>query len=138
MGRCCVRNDDTTKTGLAKYRLEQARECLDTAVREVEGGSYKCAANRSYYCIFHAMRAVLAIDGFDSKKHSGIIAVFRQRYIKTGIFPAEFSRMIDAAFETRGDSDYEDFFVIAKEEVAEQIENAKTFLSAVDAYVKAL
>jgi len=104
----------------------------------IERGSYKNAANRAYYCIFHAMRAVLAIDGFDSKKHSGVIAAFRQRYVKTGMFSAELSEMITGAFEMRGNSDYADFFVIGKREVAEQIDNARTFLDAVEAHIKTL
>ncbi|MCL2701693.1 MAG: HEPN domain-containing protein [Phycisphaerae bacterium] len=129
-------NDD--RKALANDRLEQARECLDTALLVRENGLYKAAANRAYYCIFHAMRAVLAMDGFDSKKHSGVIAAFQQRNIKTGIFPPEFFDMIRGAFDTRGDSDYEDFFVISKDVVARQIENAKTFLTAVEAYLKTL
>jgi uncharacterized protein (UPF0332 family) len=36
------------------------------------------------------MRAVQALDGFDSKKHSGVISAFRKDYIKTGIFPEFF------------------------------------------------
>jgi uncharacterized protein (UPF0332 family) len=128
--------DEDNRLALARYRIEQSRECLSDAVDDVEKGSYKSAANRSYYCIFHAMRAVLAIDGFDSKKHSGIISAFQQRYVKTGIFPAQFSRMIDGAFDTRGDSDYLDFYIISKETVIRQVENARTFLDAVEAYIK--
>lgn len=123
---------------LANCRLVQSRECLDDAMNGIERGSYKNAANRAYYCIFHAMRAVLAIDGFDSKKHSGVIAAFRQRYVKTGMFSAELSEMITGAFEMRGNSDYADFFVIGKREVAEQIDNARTFLDAVEAHIKTL
>jgi uncharacterized protein (UPF0332 family) len=129
---------DETGTALAGYRLEQANECLDAAVRELNASSFKAAANRSYYCIFHAMRAVLALERFDSKKHSGVIAVFRQRYIKTGVFPPEFSDIITGAFNARAGSDYEDFFVISKADVTAQIENAKTFFSAVKAYIEAL
>ena len=39
---------------------------------------YRSAANRAYYAIFHAMRAVLALDGVDMKHHSGIISEFRK------------------------------------------------------------
>lgn len=47
---------------------------------------YDTAANRSYYAIFHAARVVLALDGQDYKKHSGVISNFQKNYIKTGIF----------------------------------------------------
>jgi uncharacterized protein (UPF0332 family) len=69
---------EDNRLALAKYRLEKAAECLKAAKREIESGGFSTAANRSYYCIFHVMRAVLAIDAFDSKRHSGIIAAFRQ------------------------------------------------------------
>jgi len=127
---------DETKSALANVRLIQARECLQDAEMMLAAESFKSVANRSYYCIFHSMRAVLALDSFDSKKHSGIIATFRQRYIKTGIFPANFSGIITSAFEVRNDSDYQDFYIISKEKVENQIANAKVFLTAIEDYIR--
>ena len=129
---------DPAKTAMMNYRLERSRECLEGAVRELDAGDCKLSAAHSYYCIFHAMRSVLASESFDSKKHSGVIAAFQQHYIKTGIFPKEFSKVIDTAFKIRGRSDYQDFYVISKADTAAQIENAKTFLAAVEAYIKTL
>ena len=120
---------------LASHRLQQARECLQSAELEIAAKIYRTAANRSYYCIFHAMRALLALDEFDSKKHSGIIAAFRQRYIRTKIFPSNYSDIVGDAFDVRIDSDYEDFYLISKDDVAAQIENARAFLSAVEGYL---
>jgi len=97
--------------------------------------SSKNAANRSYYCIFNAMRAVLALDRFDSKKHSGVISAFRKNYVRTGIFPTSFSDIIKKSFEIRGDSDYKEFYLVSKADIATQIENAETFLEAVEKYV---
>ena len=97
---------------------------------------FKTAANRSYYAVFHSMRAVLAFDKFDSKKHSGVISEFRRRYIKTGLLPEELSPIITKLFNVRGSSDYEDFFVISKEEVTEQYQNAVKFVEAIKAYLK--
>jgi uncharacterized protein (UPF0332 family) len=121
-----------------QYRLEQARECLVVSERDLNAESFKAAANRSYYCIFHSMRSVLAQDSFDSKKHTGVISAFRQKYIKPGVFPVELSDIIRDAFNIRGKSDYEDFFVISKEDVVQQIENARVFLEAVEAYINSL
>ena len=129
---------DDHRTSLMRYRLEQAQQCLDSALLLINAEVYKDAASRSYYCIFNTMRAVLAMDEFDSKKHSGVISAFRQRYIKTAIFPPEFSDIIRDAFDVRGNSDYADFFVITKEDVTKQVENAKIFLAAIEAYTKSL
>ena len=120
---------------LASHRLQQARECLQTAEVVIAAGLFKAAANRSYYCIFHAMRAVLALDRFDSKKHSGVISAFRKNYVKTGVFTADISDIIRISFTVRNESDYEDFYVISKEKVTTQLDNAKTFLSAVEEYL---
>lgn len=129
---------DETRMSLAKRRLEKAHECYEDAYNTIKSGSYNNAANRAYYSIFHAMRAVLALDDFDSKKHSGIIAAFRQRYIKTGIFPVKYSETIELAFKIRSKSDYDDFYIISKSEVFEQIDNAKEFLDAITEHIKAL
>ena len=47
---------------LSDVRLGHALECLDTAQKVMGLGDYKCAANRSYYAVFHAIRSVLALD----------------------------------------------------------------------------
>jgi len=120
---------------LAVFRLHQANECLQAAQRELVAGDFKAAANRSYYCIFHAMRAVQALDRFDSRKHSGVIDNFLKDYIRTAVFPQAFSKVIQSAFRVRLESDYEDFYLISKEDVSIQVENAKTFLEAVEKYV---
>lgn len=54
-----------TVKDLASYRLQQAVTCIKSAKILMEAEDYKGAANRSYYAIFHCMRAVLALDGVD-------------------------------------------------------------------------
>lgn len=120
---------------LSKTRLDIAKERISFADEILALGDYKTVANRSYYAVFSAMRAVLALDGFDSKKHSGIIAEFRKNYLKTEKLPKKLSPMIEALVEIRQGSDYDDFYVISKEEVYEQLQNAKIFISEVEKYL---
>ena len=124
------------RKALSQARLEHAIECLSAARNLLETENYKSAANRSYYAVFHAMRAVLAFDEIDMKHHGGIISEFRRRYIKTGIFETRMSEIISVLFDVRTDSDYDDFFVISKADTAAQIENAEYFVSSVRAYLK--
>ena len=127
--------DSGSALELSRYRLSQAQDCLAVAKNNVDMGFYKDALNRSYYCIFHSIRAVLALDYFDSKKHSGIISEFHKCYIKTGIFPKNFSDVIRNSFQIRNSSDYEDFYVAANEDAAQQLNDAKAFLKAVTEYI---
>ena len=48
-----------------------------------------------------------------------------------------FSDMIKSAFYVRNNSDYDDFYVISKADVEEQIENAEKFCKAVGEYLQA-
>ncbi len=124
------------KIVLSKTRLDLAKERLSFADEIMKLGDYKTVANRSYYAVFSAMRAVLALDGIDSKKHSGIIAEFRKNYIKTDLLPKELSPMIDALVEIRQGSDYDDFYIVSETEVKEQLENSKKFIVAVENFLK--
>lgn len=123
------------KITLSKTRLSIAKERIAFADEILSLGDYKTVANRSYYAVFSAMRAVLALDGFDSKKHSGIIAEFRKNYLKTEILPKRLSPVIEALVEIRQGSDYDDFYIISKDEVYEQLQNAKEFIEEVESYL---
>ena len=123
---------------LSKYRLEKAKEDICTSERNYDAGDYRAANNRAYYAIFHSLRAVLALDEYDSKKHSGIISEFRKRYIKSGIFDAEISKMIDKAFEIRNVSDYDDMFIASKNETERQIQNAKYVTEKIETYLSSM
>ena len=123
------------KKALSSVRIEHAEECMEAAKSLLSSGNYKSAANRAYYTVFHAMRAVLAYDEIDMKKHSGLIAEFRRMYIKTGVFSNEMSRIISALFDLRTESDDDDFFIISREDVTEQLGNAQFFLDSIKEYL---
>lgn len=121
---------------LSKYRFMTSQENLEDARIMYENGRYKNALNRAYYSIFHAIRAVLALDGFDSSKHSGVIAYFNQNYVKTEIFPKDLSRIIRAASENREKADYLDFFIASREEAEKQINRAESFSEYISNYLE--
>lgn len=121
---------------LSQTRLNIAKERIEFADEILALGDYKTVANRSYYAVFSAMRAVLALDGFDSKKHSRIIAEFRKNYLKTGLLPKGLSSIIDELVEIRQGSDYDDFYVVSKSEVYEQLQNAKVFIGEIENFLK--
>ena len=67
---------------------------------------YRTSLNRSYYAIFHAMRAVNILEGYDSSKHSGVIAYFTQTFLKTERLDRGLSKIIKEASYLREKSDY--------------------------------
>ena len=121
---------------LSRIRFEKAEECLSAARDLIGTENYRGAANRSYYAVFHAMRSVLAYDEIDMRHHSGIISEFRKRYLKTEILDKELSKTISDLFDIRTDCDYDDFYVISRDEAQTQVERAEEFLNAIREYLK--
>ncbi|MGI6236294.1 MAG: HEPN domain-containing protein [Candidatus Excrementavichristensenella sp.] len=58
---------EITLVCLSRYRLSKAAGLPETAQRDMNAKDYASVNNRAYSCIFHAMRAVLALDGEDYK-----------------------------------------------------------------------
>lgn len=122
---------------MSNYRYEQAEQCLASAKTLIDANDYKGAANRSYYAIFHAMRSILALQNMDFGRHSAVISYFRKHFIKTGIFSVELSDIIESLFTVRNKCDYDDFYIISKEDVTSQLNSAEYFLSEIKKYLSA-
>ena len=117
---------------ISQLEMEKAKENLEEARILFEAGKCLGAANRSYYAAFHAMSALLIFDGVSMRKHSGVISKFRELYIKTGIFDVSMSEQISLLFNLRTECDYDSFYVVARSDVEEQIENADIIIAAVE------
>lgn len=100
---------------LSQYRLGRAKEVFHDSEVLLNQRRLASSVNRSYYAVFHALRAVTALDGFDSSKHSGVIAYINREYVKTKIFDKKLSKILDTAFRIREKADYDDFFVVSYE-----------------------
>lgn len=121
---------------LIQYRLDNAQEKLESAEILLNAGKYKDSIiGRSYYAIFSAVRAILALDRVDFSKHAGVIAYFQKEYVKTKKFDTKFSKYLQNAFQIRNVCDYDDFYIASKQDAEIQIEQAKEFLEAVKKYL---
>jgi hypothetical protein len=96
---------------------------------------YRTSLNRSYYGVFHAMRAANILEGYDSSKHSGVIAFFNKTFLKENRIDRSLSQIIKESSYLREKSDYDDFFIASKEEAENQLRNAKKFVEVVSGYM---
>lgn len=123
---------------LIQYRLASANEKLISAKLLLDAGQYKDSVGRSYYAVFSSIRAVLAIRQIDFSKHAGVIAYFQKEFIKTQIFHKKYSKYLQQAFQIRNSCDYDDFFIVSKQDAEEQYERAKELLAVIEDYIKKL
>ena len=120
---------------LSKHRLQQAKDDLRASEILYKENLYKSANNRAYYSIFHSIKAVLALEPIDFKRHKDVIAYFNKNYVSNEIFPKKMGRKISIASRMREDSDYEDEFVVEADDTKEQIETARELLVLVETYI---
>jgi hypothetical protein len=117
-----------TKEDLAKYRMEKARERLKISKELLDLDHSADSLSKSYYAMFSAAKALLALKELDSSKHSGVISLFNRYIVKEGLFSKESSRLFSEAKLEREEADYEDFVTVTKEDAKIQLENAIKFV----------
>jgi uncharacterized protein (UPF0332 family) len=113
---------------LARHRLAQAHETLAEADQLLASQAFRGAVNRLYYAAFYAARALLALREVDSARHSGLISLFQQHFIKTGLLAAETGKTLARAFEKRQNSDYEDFATVDPADARDLASAVQTFV----------
>lgn len=127
---------DNKIRSLANYRMDKAKQDLETARITFEHNKLAQSVNRSYYAIFHALRALLAYDKFDSKKHSSIIGYFNKNYIASEKIEQEYYKIIASAFDIRTKSDYQDFYLVSHKDAEDQLNNAVRFIEMIEKYIE--
>ena len=114
---------------LARYRLSRAKEALEDAMVLLEKGSLSSAINRLYYAAFYAARGLLATKGLDSSRHSGVISLFNQHFVKSGVIDQMVAKALPRSFEKRLNTDYEDFASVDRGEVEQVKDDVQRFVN---------
>lgn len=111
-----------------KYRLQEAEDTLKEAKMLSGENMVRGAMNRTYYSMFYAALALLALKQLAASKHAGVIAIFHREFVNTNIFPKESAKYLDLAFDMRTKSDYREMVEVKKEQIDELIEGAEEFI----------
>ena len=86
---------DNRKKELSDYRMKGAKETIEVAEECCNGKHYRDAINRSYYAAFYAVKAVLALEERDFKRHKDVIAYYNQCYVTSEILSKDIGSMIE-------------------------------------------
>lgn len=131
--------DNTNKANkavdLCVYRMNNAKETLETAKLCTDHKRYKDTINRSYYAAFYAVKAVLALEEKDFKRHKDAVAYFNQNYVATGLFDREIGKRLGRLKRKREASDYDDFYVASYDEANEQYKAAESIIDAIQSFL---
>ncbi len=127
--------DNEKRVELSKYRMEQSEETMRAAKICLDNRLLKDCINRCYYVAFYAVKAVLAIEGVDFKRHKDAIAYFNKTYVASGKFSREIGKLLGRLKTIREDSDYSEFFLVSIEDTKKQYDAARTIQDAVKKYL---
>lgn len=117
-------------------RLENAFCTLETAKACLESRHYRDSINRCYYATFYAVKAILALEKTDFKRHKDVIGYFNKEYMATEIFPKDMGKKLGRLKTKREESDYDDFYIASAEEAQEQMEVTEYIVSHVVDYLE--
>jgi uncharacterized protein (UPF0332 family) len=78
---------------------------------------------------------MLSTQGLAPSKHSGVIATFRERFVKPGHIEAEYSRIYGRAMDDRHIGDYEITTRITAGDAARDLEDARRFVDRVEEHL---
>ncbi len=120
---------------LCIYRFEKAEETIRSSKLCMDNKFFKDSINRSYYAAFYAVKAVLALEDLDFKRHKDVIAYFNQHFVVTEIFDREVGRKLARLQKKREASDYDDFFVASMDEADEQLGVASFIVGTIRKYL---
>ncbi|MCL4455993.1 MAG: HEPN domain-containing protein [Nitrospirae bacterium] len=123
---------------LAVHRFQRAEDTLKEAKDELSRKNFRLAVNRAYYSVFYAMRAFLATVDKDSSKHSGVLSIFNQYFINTGIVSDVSVKAIQSLMDMRHEGDYQDFIEITEEEAKGSVEAAEMAIAVMRDAMKSL
>ena len=116
--------------------IENARQMLEVAAHNLADSFYGSAINRAYYAIFYAANALLATQGITRSKHSGVIAAFRQYFVKPGLIEIKYSRIYGRVMDNRHVGDYEIEVPIEVKTAEEDLCGAHRFVERVEQFLR--
>ncbi len=120
-------------TGL---EYEKACKTLEQLAEYQHLGHWDTIANRLYYALFHAVNALLIHDGHPVNTHKGVIALFGNYYIRTGIFPSEAGRLYSDLQTIRNNSDYNCSYDATEQEISPLIEPTRKLINLIGERIK--
>ena len=128
---------DEERDYLVKLELAKAHETFEEIEILRNASKWNGAANRVYYSAFHAVNALFINDGIQSARHKASHALFSLHYIKTGKLPADYGRLYNNLQTLREKSDYNCFYQVTEQDIADSVEQVKQFIDDIENLIKA-
>lgn len=124
-------NDEERKL-LVEFEIEKAHKLIDQFIILENAALWDTLANRVYYAVFHAVTALLIMNGLHAGSHQGVSVLFNKHFVKENLVDEKYGRLLARLENMREKSDYTCLFETTKEEVMPMIPQAKEMISIIE------
>lgn len=122
---------DDEKKVIVENRIKRAFDTWEETQIIIEAKLWHSASNRMYYACYYIVSALLTSKGYNATTHAGIIRLFGQHFIATGIFESNIGKFYSKLFELRQSGDYDDWKIISEDDILPLVNDARSFLEAI-------
>lgn len=116
--------------------LDKGQRVLRAAREHHAEGDADFASSKAYYAVFHLMQAVLLTKRRTFSKHAGVISGFSEHFIKPGLFPKDFARVIQKLRRDRELGDYGYQQSVSLAEAKEDVKEAARIFARLKEYLQ--
>lgn len=111
---------------------------MEQALKNGELEYWDLVANRLYYSVFHAVTALMLMDGIRTSTHKGTSSQFGQHYVLTGKFSRADGMLYSRLQTMREKADYQNVFTMSDEQGNQLIQDAMALQQRILRVIKAL
>ena len=127
---------DEEREALVKYRIEKAYGTLVEAKDCAEDNHWTLTANRLYYAVYYASKALLIQNGIVAKSHEGVIGMIGQNFVVPGIITIDQAKLLARLQNMRKTGDYDDFKEWHQEDVEPLFEKVEDYINKIKSLVE--
>lgn len=126
------------RDAVVAYRLQKSEATLKESEGNFQMGYWTVVANRLYYASYYAVSALLIQKGLSAQTHGGVIRLFGLHFVATGLAPKETGRLYSKLFELRQTGDYDDLYLLSREDVESLLEPTREFITLLKSLIKSI
>lgn len=89
-----------------------------------------------YYACYYMTTALLIKHEHSASTHSGVIRLFGQYFVSTGIVDREMGKLYSLLFELRQSGDYDDWVTINSEDILPLVDKVEGFLNKLNSLIR--
>ena len=99
--------------------IRRAEEALRAAELLYENDFPADAVSKLYYALLYHIRALLLSKGLEPRSHEGVLRLFGLHFVKTEIFPTDYSHTFSKMMKYREEADYNPSYTFTEQDYEE-------------------